>query len=438
MNLLQQPGTPEFMQRFSRMAMVAMYDASGTSLAPSLLAMATAHLMHEGTEEARETAMTRHFATVLRTYGRGKQAQGDKPFPYAGNGSALIPVHGTLLNRYTYASPNATGYNAIRSMLNAAVADNDVARIVMDFNSFGGQAAGCFELAEDIRAARAVKPIHAVVDAYAFSAAYALASACTDITVTPTGETGSIGVVATHTNVKGLMDKIGFDISMIHAGKHKVDGNPFEPLSDDARADIQTSVDRFYDRFTSLVAAGRGSRMSQEQARATEAKCFDAAESISLGLADRIMAADAALASFEAPAAGNPAPTPSMSTEEPEMTDIAAAQAQARADERARVAGILNHPEAKGRESLARHIAENTDMSVEDAGKMLAAAPKTEVTSDSRSPLDKAMDRTEQPEVGNGEDADIGPDGAKMTPAQRIKAAHAMATGRKPAQATKH
>lgn len=100
--------------------------------------------------------------------------------------------------------------------------------------------------------------------------------------------------------------------------------------------------------------------------------------------------------------------------------------AEARAAERARMAGILGHPEAAGRESLARHLAENTDMTVEQAGAALAAAPKADA-SPQRSPLDAAMDRTEQPDVGaNGGDPVSGKEESK---ADRLWASFQAATG---------
>lgn len=395
-----------FARRFARGAMIAPQDSIGLATDATIRSLVSAHLSMS--EDQREKMASAHMRDVLAAYGRTEQrGETAKAFPYAGNGTAIIPVHGVLLNRYSYATPYATGYNALRSMLNAAVADADVQRIVLDMNSPGGQVMGLFELAADVRAAKTKKPVHAVVDSMAFSAAYALASSATDITMSPGAEAGSIGVVAMHINFGPALKEMGIEVTFIHAGKHKVDGNPFEALSKETRAAIQADVDRSYDKFVSSVAEGRPGKISEKQARDTEARCYGAEDCVSLGLADAIAAPDAALASFEATTGGssvsaeasNETATAPKEKEEATMNEIAQAQAEARTAERARIAGILGHVEAKGRETLARHLAENTDMTVEQAGAVLAAAPKAEATS-GVSPLDRAMDRTEQPEVG--------------------------------------
>ncbi len=392
-----------FARRFSRTALIGVKDSLGLSTMPVLSGLVLGFMRFDASSDSERSRITEgHYRDVLSAYGRKMEATSGKQFPYAGNGTAVIPVHGSLLNRYNFASPWATGYNAIRSMMNAALADPDVTRIVLDVNSPGGQAAGCFELCEDIRAARAVKPVHAVVDAGAFSAAYAIASAATDITVTPSGEVGSIGVVSMHMNLGPLLEQVGVDISFIFAGKHKVDGNPFEALPDDVRANIQADVDRFYGRFVATVAAGRDGKITEQGARDTEAACFDAQTAMTLGLVDSIKSADAALASFEANTAGialhasDESATLNDTKDTTTMTDLAAALAA----DRARINTILNCEEAKGREGLARHLATETDMSVEAATAALKASPKAEATSGGGSPLDRAMDRVSQPNVG--------------------------------------
>ena len=52
------------------------------------------------------------------------------------------------------------------------------------------------------------------------------------------------------------------------------------------------------------------------------------------------------------------------------------AAAEASTQERARVAGILQHAEAEGRGQMASHLAFNTSMSVEEAAALMASAPK--------------------------------------------------------------
>jgi signal peptide peptidase SppA len=336
----------------------------------------------------------------------------------------VIPVSGVLLNRFGGSYGFATGYNAIRSQINAALADTSVQQIVLDVNSPGGMVSGCFELADDIRAAREQKPILAVVDGRACSAAYAIASQATRVVAAPSADIGSIGVVAMHVSVAGALEKEGVEVTFIQAGAHKTDVHSAKPLSDEARANIQAGVDASYEVFLDAVAAGRGKRMTRDGAKETEARVYSARDALALGLIDAVATPQAAFASFvnqehpramtettQAPASGDAAP------------DAAAIQAA----ERARVAGILAHAEAEGRGKLATHLATNTAMSVDDAAGILAAAPKEPAEARpvaERDRLADAMASTEQPNVGasGGEDAE-------PSAADRMLAAWSAATG---------
>ncbi|HCR6545409.1 TPA: S49 family peptidase, partial [Shigella flexneri] len=148
-------------------------------------------------EDFQERAEQQMRENLCAAYGVGRPSA-DKPFAFS-NGLAIIPIHGTLINRYGgYYYGYVTGYNFIRSQRNAALADPDVEAIIYDVNSNGGEAAGCFELSQEMFDTRGEKPSLAVVDSNCYSAAYALASAADKIVVTPSGGAGSIGVIALH------------------------------------------------------------------------------------------------------------------------------------------------------------------------------------------------------------------------------------------------
>jgi signal peptide peptidase SppA len=420
-----------FLHGFNRGALLAPVDALGLSNLPLISSHLLTHLT--ATEEAREAAMDATMRAVMAHYGQNPSGMA-KPFPFTRNGTAIIPVHGVLLNRFNYITSYASGYNAIRSLLNSALADDEVRQIVFDINSPGGMAAGAFELAADIRAGRGKKPISAVVDAYAFSAAYAIASATDKIVVSPSGEVGSIGVVTMHANLGPALKEIGIEVTFIYAGKHKVDGNPYEALTPEVREAIQASVDRYYSMFVSAVGEGRGSRLDADGARATEARCYMAEEAVQAGLADSVMAPDAALVYFEGDTTSNPsgalAVAETAEKEPAQMTEqnpAASSAADARAEERARVAAILSCEEAKGRGDLASHLATNTDMTVEQARAALAAAPQATAPAE-RNVLADAMRNTEQPNVGaDGDGSEAGE--TKMSVADRIWSNYSAATG---------
>ena len=393
-----------------------------------------------------EAAWEVRKAELTTAYGFG-ETNNSKPFAFS-NGVAIIPVHGTLLNRFSYSWGYVTGYNFIRQQHQAALEDDDVKLIVFDCNSYGGMAAGCFELADEIRASRSIKPSLAVVDSNSFSACYAIASSASKMVSTSSSGIGSIGVVAMHMNVGELMKDWGIEITFIYAGAHKVDGNPYNSLPDDVKANIQTSIDKSYDKFATLVSTNRN--LSVEFVKSTEAACYDADDALELGLIDAIQSPSQAVATYldELSGSNDDQQEFTMSKENTQpgaesnnqpVVDEQAVAAQARADERERMAGIMNCEEAAGKAKLANHLALNTDMSVDAAKAVLsaaaaeqsAAATPAPVTASSDNGFTRYMDADKHPQVGaDSEAGDEHDHGQKQSNASRILASQAAATGR--------
>ncbi len=186
------------------------------------------------------------------------------------------------------ASSGVTSYEGIQYQLKTAAADASVHSIILDIHSPGGEAIGAFETGALVREVAKSKKVVAVVNGMAASAGYAIASGATDIVTTESGLSGSIGVLMMHVDYSKWLDSEGVKPTLIFAGAHKVDGNAFEPLSDAVKSDIQAEVDHFYSLFLNTVAEGRGSRLTVEAARKTEARCFIGEAAVSAGLADRV------------------------------------------------------------------------------------------------------------------------------------------------------
>jgi len=360
-----------------------------------------------------------------------------KPFMFS-EGIAYIPVQGALLHRYGWSYSGATGYDYVRSMLVAALDDAEVKGIVFDINSPGGQVAGNFELADQIYAARGRKPMMAMVDAMAASGGYSLASAAGRVVATPSAMVGSIGVGIMHVSYAKAMKESGIEINYVYAGKQKVEGSPYLPLSEAARERMQERVDSQYEKFVGLVARNRS--LDPEVVRKTEAGMFDAEDAQALGLVDAVSTPMAALAAFRDELSGSQsfARSENMSIENKPGAEVSATPATqdntaAITAERARIGAIMAHPESAGRESLASHLALKTSMSVEDAAAMLAAAPKAEAkpatASTSAAAFDAAMESTGNPNVGAGQDAAAS---AEPDLAASILASYNLATGVKP------
>lgn len=399
------------------------------------------HMAATDPEAANKKFMEQRRAELCEAYGFNARTQ-EKPFAFA-NGIAIIPFTGALINRFggSYGG-YVTGYNFIKRQMALALADDDVKGIVGDFNSYGGEAAGCFETSDMIFEARGKKPLIAVVDASCYSAGYALASAFDKVICTPSGGVGSIGVVAMHVDMSKMLKDFGVDITYIHFGDHKVDGNPYEKLSAEVKADIQKSVDQSGAKFVALVARNR--KIEAKVVIDTQARCYRAEDAKSLGLIDTIATPSQAMQVFFDELSGSNSNQDEQedemsanATNEPGATDqaathaaaLSAAATAAKTAERTRMAGIQGCEEAKGREALANHIAMNTDMSVDDAKKMLAAAPLAAAASAESGDkgFQAAMDK-DKPQVGANAQADNG-GGNKGNQADAIMADFGLAGG---------
>ena len=246
------------------------------------------------------------------------QRNGTQPFAVV-DGIAVIEIAGTLVHRGAWIgqSSGLTSYEGIAAQLQAALADPGVRGIALDVDSFGGEVAGAFDLADRIRAARAQKPVHAFVAEHALSAGYVLASQADRIILPRTGAVGSIGVVALHTDMSGALDQKGIAVTLIHAGSHKIDANPYQPLPEAVHDQMQRELEVVRFLFAETVAAGRGDRLTQVAALATEAAVFRGTDAIAAGLADDLADPVTAFRSFAAAPRGTTFPNrkgPQMTT----------------------------------------------------------------------------------------------------------------------------
>lgn len=247
----------------------------------------------EGVEiaaEAQEAASLPVRASLFGDDLTNRQARnGSQPFAVV-DGIAVIEIAGTLVHRGAWIgqSSGLTSYEGIAAQLQAALADPAIRGIALDIDSFGGEVAGAFDLADRIRAARAQKPVHAFVADHALSAAYALASQADRIILPRTGAVGSIGVVAMHSDMSGALDQRGIAVTLIHAGARKVDANPYQPLPEAVRARIAGELEDLRQLFAETVAEGRGRRLDTLRALGTEAAVFRGEAAVFAGLADEV------------------------------------------------------------------------------------------------------------------------------------------------------
>jgi signal peptide peptidase SppA len=203
---------------------------------------------------------------------------------------AVIPVFGAISKRMNMMSAMSGGTSTelLAAQIRQAVADPGVRAVVLAIDSPGGSVYGVQELADTIFQARESKRIVAVADALAASAAYWIGSAASDFVVTPSGEVGSIGVVAMHVDYSGQLAAEGVKVTYIHAGENKVEGNQAEPLNDTARSFMQQRVDEYYSAFVGAVARHRGVHRATVEKSYGQGRVYGAEQALSVGMVDRI------------------------------------------------------------------------------------------------------------------------------------------------------
>ena len=226
---------------------------------------------------------------------------------------AVIPVSGFLTQRPTLFSMifGGTSFEGVAADVVAAMGDPAISSVVMLVDSPGGSVHGATEAAAKIRGARGTKPLFAVADSLAASAAYWLASQADEVIGIPSSITGSIGVIVEHADVSAALEKEGVKVSVIRSGENKVRAHPAEPLDDEARADLQSKVDYFAGLFESDVSAGRRVSVERVCADFGQGLTFEPPLAVKAGLIDRVATLEQAVGEAAAgrrPASMGPAP----------------------------------------------------------------------------------------------------------------------------------
>ena len=258
----------------------------------------------------RQNLLARYEAIGLRSSGGGL-------FVASSSRLAVIPIVGTLGHRVGGfdAMSGVTDYQDIKASLREARADSAVRGVLLDVDSPGGSVEDVFDLADEIHAGRDRKPIWAVANSTAASAAYLLGSSASRLVMPRVAWAGSIGVVAVHVDESAADEIEGLAFTYVFAGAHKVDGNPHGALPKAVREDWQKEVDGLWGLFVETVARNRG--LEANAVRSTEARLFTTHDAIGAGLADGISTLEQALTELAADADRPRNPGGSMNTQQP-------------------------------------------------------------------------------------------------------------------------
>lgn len=372
------------------------------------------------------------------------------------NGIARVNVRGTLMHKQ-YSWGASTRYQTIINHLQQATEDDEVKATLLDMHTPGGAVYGCFDTAEMIAELAKEKPIIALCHDQATSAGMALASGCTRRLVTQAGDMGSVGVLRIHVSLEKAMERWGEKATMMFAGAHKVDGNPYQNLPNDVYERFLAETQELRHEFAELVSRGTGK--SIEHVLGTEAAIYRGQKAIDIGFADEMVnghkAMDAVknylaqqsrstvgltMSKSQNNAAASEAETTTTDTQDtqvetteqettattPETEQVAETpEAETGADditkERDRVMAIMSAGAENGCTDLAAELVEQ-GMGADAAKKVMdLAASNGNTQSTDETALDRVMNATEQPKINADSVVESG--------GNRLLAAHAKATG---------
>ena len=214
---------------------------------------------------------------------------------------AIIPISGTI-----QAAPDSpmdtTGYNHSNLMkfVDSLMEDETNHGILLKVNSGGGTVYHSDEFYLKLMEYKEVtgRPIHAYFEQTAASGAYYISCAADYISANRNCRTGSIGVIISYVNMKGLYEKLGLEEIIISTGDNKGMGSSAGTLTDEQRAIYQALIDESYDVFTDIVAQSRD--MDIETVRTlADGRVSSATQAVENGLIDKVEGWEDALANME-------------------------------------------------------------------------------------------------------------------------------------------
>jgi len=202
-----------------------------------------------------------------------------------GDSVAVVYAQGVMI---TGDIPSGFGYATsedITRSIREAADDTSVKAIVIRVNSPGGSPAAAQEIANEVRKAKASKPVVVSMGDMAASGGYYMSAPANRIVANPDTYTGSIGVIWVFTNKSGSYEKEGIDFYVAKTGRFKDMGGAWRGLSDQEKQYADQVVAEVYERFVAEVAEGRNMSVSRVKDIA-DGRIYTGSKAKELGLVD--------------------------------------------------------------------------------------------------------------------------------------------------------
>ena len=222
--------------------------------------------MVNSSQAALKNTTAAELADMRARLGDQSEGDGQEDLPFraanldADSGIATVKIHGAITRRPSSLSLffGGTSTEELTQAFRAMAGDERVKGVVLDVNSNGGSVQGVEMATEALRELSAVKPVKAIANDNMNSAAYHIASAADDITVTPSSTIGSIGVYAMIVNQSEALEEAGIDVRFVRAGEFKARPNSWEQLTEEDVQLVQKNVNKFYEDFVGAVQTNLG------------------------------------------------------------------------------------------------------------------------------------------------------------------------------------
>lgn len=207
------------------------------------------------------------------------------------NGVAVVDVCGVLMREEDDFCEYFGGASTVRISRQIAEALNDISikAILLHINSPGGEVNGTAELAEQIFAARSVKPVVAYISGDGFSAGYWLASQASRVFIHNAAGAGALGVCYPVEIEAVGEEKTVWLVSNVSPKKHPVVDTP------EAATQMQVFLNDLGAIFVAAVAQGRGVTTNDVMTKYGQGDIFIAAKAVSAGLCDEVADLETAL-----------------------------------------------------------------------------------------------------------------------------------------------
>lgn len=251
-----------------------------------------------GTEDAWATALaiqTRFEAASqaeLNAMAAGDPAEDNVPHMFSQHGDvAVINIAGPLSNSNSQWAKyfGVATYPDIREAIAYAAQQPEVKGILLAINSPGGAVNGLEDTSNLIaQVNKSIKPVYTHSDGMMASGGYWLGVNGRKVYATSTAEVGSVGVVMTHMERSEQLKQDGIGVTVIRSGKYKMLGNPYEKLSDLAKAELQSMSDDIYDIFVGHVAEQRGVTATVADQKMAQGRVFLGKRGVEVGLLDGV------------------------------------------------------------------------------------------------------------------------------------------------------